>query len=520
MTAKRIEISAEEADELLDRAEKALAGEDYEIIKGLIDTHLLLLQELARKNTSIKRLRKMIFGDKTEKTAKLRNGTPKKTTGQSAKKTKGHGKNGAADYAGAHVAVSHATLQHCGRCPACDEGRLYRLSVPRVIVRIKGAAPLMATVYEQEKLRCNICGKVFTADLPAEAGSEKYDETAAAILALLRYGSGLPLNRIAKLQAALGVPLAASTGWEVTEKMADRIHPAYAELIRQAAQGDVVHNDDTNMKIQDVIKENRDAPPDSSRTGTFTTGILSIRDNRKIAVFFTGRQHAGENIAKVLAHRHNGLAPPIQMCDALSRNASEEFRTILANCLVHGRRNFVDVAENFPEDCLHVVETLGKVYHHETIAVERSMTPAERLRFHQTDSGPLMDELHCWLNEQITDKKVEPNSGLGQAINYMRNHWQELTLFLRVEKAPLDNNICERALKMAILHRKNSLFYKTEHGAYIGDLFMSIIHTCALAKINPFDYLTALQKNTSALFANPRGWLPWNYKENFTSPTC
>jgi len=148
------------------------------------------------------------------------------------------------------------------------------------------------------------------------------------------------------------------------------------------------------------------------------------------------------------------------------------------------------------------------------------MTPAQRLHFHQTDSGPLIDELHGWLGEQIDDKKVEPNSGLGQAINYMRNHWQELTLFLRVEKAPLDNNICERALKMAILHRKNSLFYKTEHGAYIGDIFMSIIHTCALAKINPFDYLTALQKNTSALFANPSRWLPWNYKENFTSPPC
>lgn len=518
MTAKRIEISAEEAHELLDRAKKALPGDDYQIIKGLIDTHLLVLEELAQKNTSIKKLRKMIFGDKTEKTGKLR---PKKTAGQKeTKKTKGHGKNGAADYAGEHVAVGHQTLQHCGPCPACVEGRLYRLSVPGVLVRITGAAPLTATLYELEKLRCNICGKVFTADLPALAGSQKYDESAAAILALLRYDGGFALNRIAKLQTATGTPLAPSTCWEVIEKMADRIHPAYTELIRQAAQGDVIHNDDTTMKIQDVIKENRDAPPKSSRTGTFTTGILSILDDRKIALFFTGRQHAGENIAKVLAQRQNGLAPPIQMCDALSRNVSEKFQTILANCLTHGRRNFVDVAENFPDDCLYVIETLGKVYHHEAIAVERGMTPAQRLHFHQTDSGPLMDELHCWLGEQIDDEKVEPNSGLGQAIKYMRNHWQELTLFLRVQKAPLDNNICERALKMAILHRKNSLFYKTEHGAYIGDLFMSIIHTCALAKINPFDYLTTLQKNTSALFANPSSWMPWNYKENFTSSPC
>ena len=282
MTAKRIEISAEEAQELLDRAKRALPGDDYQIIKGLIDTHLLLLEELAQKNTSIKKLRKMIFGDKTEKTGKL---WPQKTTGQRKKKTKGHGKNGAADYAGEHVAVGHHTLQHCGPCPACVEGRLYRLSVPGVIVRITGAAPLTATVYELEKLRCNICGKVCTAALPAQVGSQKYDETAAAILALLRYGSGFALNRIAKLQTATGTPLAPSTCWEVIEKMADRIHPAYTELIRQAAQGDVIHNDDTTMKIQDVIKENRDAPPKSSRTGTFTTGILSILDDRKIALF-------------------------------------------------------------------------------------------------------------------------------------------------------------------------------------------------------------------------------------------
>ena len=518
MKAERIEISTEEAHELLDRAKKALAGDDYQIIKGLIDTHLLLVEALAQKNASIKKLRKMIFGDKTEKTRNTRNGSGKKTIRQSKKKVKGHGKNGAGDYVGAEtLEISHPTLQHCDPCPACADGKLYRQSVPGVIVRIKGATPLQATIYKQEKLRCNICGKVFTADLPTTAGSQKYDETASAMLAVLRYGSGLPLNRMAKLQAALGVPLAASTGWDVLEKMADRIHPAFTELIRQAGQGDVIHNDDTTMKILDLIKQDKDALQKPERTGVFTSGILSIQNDRKIALFFTGRKHAGENLAKVLAHRQNGIDPPIQMCDALSRNISKEFQTILANCLTHGRRYFVDVAENFPDDCLYVLETLGKVYHHEAISVEQNMTPAQRLHLHQTDSGPLMDELYYWLKEQVDDKKIEPNSSLGQAINYMRNHWQELTLFLRVEKAPLDNNICERALKMAIVHRKNSLFYKTENGAYIGDLFMSLIHTCTFAKINPFEYLTTLQKNTSALFANPSCWLPWNYKENLTS---
>ena len=128
-----------------------------------------------------------------------------------------------------------------------------------------------------------------------------------------------------------------------------------------------------------------------------------------------------------------------------------------------------------------------------------------------------MDDLDEWFKAQLEDKKVEPNSGLGKAIKYMQKHWKELTLFLREPGAPLDNNLCEQALKKAILHRKNSLFYKTKHGAYVGDMFMSIIHTCILCNVNPFDYLTQLQKHSSRLFKDPGKWLPWNYKQAIRS---
>ncbi|MFH0780617.1 MAG: IS66 family transposase [Pseudomonadota bacterium] len=503
MKVKKIEISGEEAEALLERVKSSLTEEDYQIIKGLVDTHLLLGQAVTEKKSSISRLLKMIFGDKTEKTRNIRKDLQDKTIGRK-KNAKGHGKKSADDYVGAEtVKIDHTTLQHCNPCPLCQDGKLYKQTAPGVIVRIKGTAPLQATVYQLEKLRCNICGKIFTADLPIEAGLLKYDETASAMLAILRYNSGVALNRISKLQNVTGIPLAASTGWDVIEKMADKIHPVFPELIRQAAQGDVVYYDDTNMKVQDLVAENKDKTRTPTRTGIFTTGILSILDDRKIALFFTGRNHAGENMAKVLAERQDGLDPPIQMCYALSRNSSEEFKAILANCLVHGRRNFVEIADNFQDECLHVLKTFGKVYHIEAITKEQGMTPAQRLQHHQVNSRPLLDELHAWMGKQIEEKKVEPNSGLGRAIKYMNKHWQPLTLFLRVEKAPLDNNICEQTLKMAILHRKNSLFFKTEHGAYIGDMFMSIIHTCALAKFNPFEYLVALQKNFSALFANP-----------------
>jgi len=518
MKAQKMEISAEEAETMLERVQDStIAQDDYEIIKGMVDTLLLLNQAMSEKNTSIKRLLQVIFGYKTEKKKK----TPKKKPGKRRKKkNKGHGKNGADAYIGAsREAINHDTLQHCNPCPSCDDGKLYRQQVPGVVVRITGSAPLTATVYELEKLRCNICGRIFTAKLPPEAGDQKYDATASALLAVLRYGSGLPLNRIERLQAGMGIPLPASTGWDVIEKLADRIHPVYSELIKQAAQGDVIHNDDTSMKVQELLAENLSNSKKPSRTGIFTTGMLSIIDTRMIALYFTGRKHAGENMAKLLEKRSNSLDPPIQMCDALSRNFSEDFQTILAHCLTHGRRNFVTVEENFPDECQYVIELLGKVYHNDAISSREGMSPKQRLLFHQTNSGSLMEELHCWLRQQFDDKKVEPNSSLGKAIKYMLKHWQKLTLFLRVEKAPLDNNICERAIKMAIMHRKNSLFYKTEHGAYIGDLFMSIIHTCNLSRINPLDYLTELRKNSSAVFKTPHQWLPWNYQANLTIPT-
>ena len=137
--------------------------------------------------------------------------------------------------------------------------------------------------------------------------------------------------------------------------------------------------------------------------------------------------------------------------------------------------------------------------------------PQERLRFHQEHSEPVMKQLHAWLRAQFEEKKVEPNSGLGEAIHYLLKHWERLTLFLRQAGAPLDNNLCERALKKAIRHRKNSLFYKTENGAAVGDLLMSLIHTCELNDANPFDYLTELQKHAEELAKHPAAWMPWNY---------
>ena len=520
-----IDLKTDEVKALLERARASLDAEDYEKLKALVETAVYLLEMVEDKRTTIDRLRKILFGSSSEKTRDVMPQTPVAPPAAAPdgaeptpSKRPGHGRNGADAYHGAEkIPVPHESLKSGDQCSDCKKGKMYEVAQPGVLVRIVGQAPVQARVYELQKLRCNLCGKVFTAQAPEGVGAEKYDATSGSMIALLKYGSGLPFNRLQGLQENLGIPLPASTQWDMVHATARKLASVYEELIRQAAQGEVLHNDDTTMKILALMGKRAQhealAEDTPQRKGMFTSGIVSTKEGRTIALFFTGRHHAGENLAEVLAHRAAALGPPIQMCDALSRNLPGELKTLLGNCLTHGRRQFVDVTERFPEECRYVLETLGKVYKNDEVARERNLSPQERLQFHQAESGPLMEELKGWLSRQFEERRVEPNSGLGEAISYMLRHWEKLTLFLRQPGAPLDNNICERALKLAILHRKNALFYKTENGAHVGDLFMSLIHTCRLGGIDSFDYLTELQRHAGELASDPAKWMPWNYRE-------
>ena len=497
-TRRRIDVNLEELDQIIDRGMQAPLSESE---GRQLKTALHAMADRLQRPRS------------TEKTSAVlpRDAAPADQPASGASAPDGHGRNSAAAFRGAHrVATANATLDAGDLCPECRRGKVYLQKEPATLVRFVGHAPLEATVFEMERLRCNACGEVFTAEEPETAGPAKYEETAVAMIALLKYGTGVPFKRLERLQGQLGMPLPATTQWDLMAAAAKRIRLALEELIRQAAQGRVVHNDDTGMRILRMTRA-----PGDPRTGTFTSGIVSLVGAWTIALYFTGWKHAGENLAEVLKQRARELPAPIQMCDALSRNTPKlaGVETLLANCLAHGRRQFVEVADHFPEECRYVLETLRGVYHHDALARERELPPEDRLRFHQEHSGPLMKGLHAWMEAQLAEHKTEPNSGLGKAISYLLNHWLKLTLFLRQSGAPIDNNIVERALKKAILNRKNALFYKTLNGAGVGDLFMSLIHTCELNGANPFDYLTELLRHAEELKRSPAEWMPWNYRD-------
>ncbi len=516
-----LSLSSSQLEELLVQLAACLSAETYQLIEKLLRTLQWLMVAIQAKDTTIGRLSHLLFGAKSEKTRQLfpqgslasAPGAGVATTAP-APKRKGHGRRAAAEHTGARrVKVSHPQLRPGDPCPDCKQGKLYLLKKPAQLVRITAQSLFAATRFELEKLRCALCGKVFTAPPPPEAGLEKYDPNVGPALGYYRFGGGLPHYRMDKIQADLGMRLPASTQWELMAKAGEALEPVHEALVSLAAQGQLIYNDDTTMRVQALAKEIGAAPEAPERTGIFTTGLLSEVQDHRIALFVTGHRHAGENLGELLARRAANTAPPIQMCDALARNLSKEFRTILANCLAHGRRKFVEIAPDFPQECQHVLESLGEVYQYDAQAKALGLTPEARLRFHQEHSQKPMDELQQWMRQQLDQKRVEPNSGLGEAFNYMLKHWEPLTLFLRQAGAPLDNNLCERALKMAILHRKNSLAYKTLNGARLGDMFMSLIHTCRLCAANPLDYLDALVRHAKEARAHPTRWFPWNYKQ-------
>lgn len=557
-----VEVDLDRVEAALERIEAAVGGEDYALVKDLAQSYLLLLRLVRQRGTTIARLRRLTGLANSEKTADVVGGLPSAdagaageavggedradtsgatgtdasgagggtppagaSAGKRKRKPKGHGRVPASAYPDAlHIAVPHPDLHVGDGCPRCARGKLYRLAEPMRFLRIKGQAPLVAECHDCDRLRCGACGAVFVAPAPPEALGPKYTETAVSMMALLRYGAGMPLHRLDKLQGALQTPVPSSTQWQVVNERASVFEPVFRDLVQLAAQGSLLHNDDTYVRILALMGKRRakllarGELEDPDRTGLFTTAVVSVTSDKKpIALFFSGRKHAGENLADLLDQRAADLPPPIQMSDALSRNLPKGHAVVESNCLAHGRRQIVDEVENFPETCRHVLEQLGLVYKVDDRCRKQGLSDEQRLLVHQAESATVMADLQAWMQAQLDDKHIEPNSGLGEAFNYMLKRWDKLTLFLRVPGAALDNNIVERALKQPIRHRNNSLFYRSERGAKVGDLFMSLIYTALMHNENPFDYLTALQHNADAVAEHPGDWLPWRYRSTLAA---
>jgi len=347
------------------------------------------------------------------------------------------------------------------------------------------------------------------------------------VLVLGRYYLGLPLYRVESYQAMLGVPVPDATQWDQIERVADSGYGVFAHLECLAAQGELLYQDDTPVRILSLIDENYQAQAHAEaqgvsrskdRTGMYTTALVVRYGEQTIYVYYSGRSHAGENLKALLTKREAARDKPLVMSDALSSNAADETTLIRCHCLAHGRRKFSELEDVFPDECQVVIESLKQVFDHDEEARVKQMSTEERFAYPKAYSRPIMEALKHWLGQQSDDRLVEPNSSLGKAIASLLGHWETLTRFVSVPGAPLDNNLVERALKLFMRQRKNSLCFATEHSAYIASMLTSLIATCLHAGVNALEYLVALQEHRSAVFRDPAAWLPWTYQANLIPP--
>ena len=554
-----IEKTEQELSELRDRIKNhQMNEEDYATFDQLLQFFIWAQRGIQNSKITIRKLRDLLFGSKSEKRKRKKQDKPLENKEQSTteqpgelvdesskepdvtetqnnladqsiplnddpkKKRKGHGRLAASAFiADEVIIVADEKLKPGDPCPTTCGGRVYLTPVtPGGIIRVKGQACAHVVSYEFHILRCALCGETFRPVAPPDFTEEKYDAYFKANLVLQKYFVATPFYRQTAYQAILNFPLPEGTQCDLVKHVFECAKPVFPVLEQLAANFKNLNHDDTRLKILDVIRENR-LNPGKERTGMYTTCIVAQDDTKSITLYYCGIKHGGEHMAHLLAKRDNRLAPPIQMCDALAANVSGSFQCILCNCLSHARRKFTEIETFFPAKCGYILDQLGIVYANDDHTKTERMTPEQRLQYHQTHSAPAMQALKSWLDKQASERTIEPNSALGRAVKYLKKHWDKLTRFLSVAGAPLDNNITERALKLAIRIRKNAMFHKTIQGAEMAALFLTIIATCQSARINPLHYLIALQNYSDIVQKNPEQWLPWNYEksvENVAQP--
>ena len=528
-------LTKQESEILITKLERdELSPAEKQVVAKVIRGYFYLADLVQESGVKLKRVREFIFGrsskrarkatpksqepEESEPAVSTPTGTeralneippPAKRTVKTCPPGKGHGRLAADDYPGAEVRhCSHPHLKPGDLCPDCGRGRLYQ-GKPKRQIQLQGHAPVSAICWQVEVLLCALCKKVFNA---RDTHQSKYDGSVKSSVTLCRYYMGLPFLRLEGFQRLIGVPLPDATQWDLVVQLFRDVFPVFCRLIDIAAQAPLIHHDDTGSRILTLIAENKTLPP-GARYGIHSTGLVCEGEHR-IILFFTGRAHSGENLGKLLDRRQPGLPRPLQMSDAASLNAPKNHPkgTIPCYCNAHGFRKFRDIRNLFPDPCETILQTLSTVYEHDRETKVRGHTAEERLQYHAKHSGPLLDGLKVWMEEQMTSRQVEPNSELGQAMNYMLSRWEGFTRFLVLPGVPLDNNLVERVLKRLIFQRKNSLFYASEYSAYVGSALTSLIMTAVEAGVNVFDYLNTLQANRFDVGRHPENWLPWNYR--------
>ncbi len=517
------------------RARGTLEPEDYEALLGVVETWAHLTEIARGSDASIDQIRGLL-GLERPRTRSTRpepqsqgaTDTPTPTAAdqdsadrQAERRRDEHGRSGP----GAFKKLAQAHHTHVGlasgdECPECARGRVYKYT-PSVFTTITGQAPLVATRHTVEALQCNLCKAVFKAPLPEVleadgiSGHVLYSFSAVAIVATYRFFGGLPMHRQQTLQAALGIPVPDASIWDLCERLADILQPIRRVLVEQAAQAKVFYGDDTGATVLDEREKkrpNRRTGKEVTRTGCHTTCVIAVDDaDHALTLFFTGIHHTGEVLDLVLAARKTSTAP-IFMGDCIASNTVTVTTVFYAGCNAHAVRRFKDLRERYPAETDYALTRYRSIYDVEAECVASGLSGEARRDRHADKSLPLLRELCDYGHDLFEQRKVEPNSDLGQAFTFILDNERRLSAFTRHPHAPLDNNRCERELRICVRLRETSRFFRNAIGAGVADTILTVGATAQAANVNLFDYFVAVQRHRADVREHPDEWVPWRYQ--------
>lgn len=446
-------------------------------------------------------------------------------------KRKGEGKRNLSEFVDSAPIITHtfpSNFIDTFSCPCCAaKDSSYKID-PSTNVFFRRITPIAPEIHVREKLRCHSCGVTLAARASEEVESKVgcFLPSAVTFSILMRYQYGFPFYRMERMLDNLdpNIDFSDATQWDFTQKMAQELEPLLDCLHREAANAQWLGVDDSWARVVSLKKEielelKTTENKNGVRTGIETTTFVAQTfSGHSIQFYMTGRNHQSENRAQIIELRRNP-EPLITMSDAtnkarvktVSPNGSKIIET---HCIEHLRTYYEKIAADYPAESRYFLEQIKIIYINDEICKEQEFNPLARLAFHQTHSKKIMDNLYTWIGNEIKNNPfAERNGNYFRALNYGYKFWNEFTEFLRVPGVKLDNNSVERGTKTPVLQRNNSKKYLTENGAYVGDLFMSIMSTAILNKINSFEYLEFCITHRNLLKEDPELFLPWNYLE-------
>lgn len=391
------------------------------------------------------------------------------------------------------------------------------LTKPKVIFRVTSTALFTTEKHQLETKRCIGCGLTVSADpgFDVQGMIGQFTSYAAAVLIVLHYYMGMPFNRLSRFLSFMNGALPSSSQWDVASQSYDRLKPMYIALwlhSRESAKN--MRVDDSGAKILSTSGKIRDGTT-GGRSGVNATALkIMTHQNEEISLFITGLQHGGE-VVNTLLHARESNKQIIKISDAANKNfalsAKSKQQVIEAACNEHAFAMFRSLRNDYPTHYQFVAETYNKIYELDRLCKSEKLNDEERLRRHQKTSLPLMAKFAKWTLVKLNSGTIEENSNEGRAFHYVINQFAKLTEFLKTPGVPLDTNLVEQFLRVSKRYFRNSSFFKTDTGAEVGDMFMSLTRTAIDAGVSPIDYICWCLDNHEDLKMNPNNYFPWMY---------